>query len=265
MNENATKLLASTVLGGLGFFVLATCANDAPSVNTSATPHVTSTHSIEAVYSFVAGSPTGRPLRPLFEDQPEDRAAIARLSRAIKGALSITLIEDLVADDQGRFLRVHHRDGTATRIRRVIRCEPLSEADARKSGEDVCFGEWTGLPYTWWVESRGFVKSSDMRLWWDNMGELMVPTGNVGIPETIRPGESFPITVRDWDMVVNGDSIHLSLESQEGAEIDLGEFPLAFLIHRGQGTVPESTPSGRYWLRVEGAGFSEIIKRVQVE
>ncbi len=108
------------------------------------------------------------------------------------------------------------------------------------------------------------VKSSDLGLWWEDMTEFMAPIGSVSIPKAIRAGESFQITLMSWDNVLDAASMNLSLVSLEGLELGLGEFPVSDLF-QGQATVPEQAPSGRYWLRVAGAGFSELVRTVQLE
>ena len=59
-------------------------------------------------------------------------------------------------------------------------------------------------------------------------------------------------------------AMNLSLVSLDGAEIQLGAYPVPDTF-QGQLTVPDQTPSGRYWLRVSGGGFSELVKIVHVE
>ena len=95
------------------------------------------------------------------------------------------------------------------------------------------------------------------------MNGFMAPIGGVGIPKTMKPGESYEITLVDWDDVIDGDSVNLSLETSAGEEIGLGEFPVSDTV-QGQVAVPGQTPDAPYWVRVSGKGFSELANFVYV-
>ena len=219
---------------------------------------------IEAVSSIVQSAVGGFPLRPLFEHLPDDRVMIVRLARALDAAIPILPDELLWANDRGRYLDVRYRDGMKIAIRQVARCEPWIDADAKESVGGRCKGKWVRQTDTWWVEGTGMVKSADLAQWWEDMTEFMVPIGSVGIPKTIRAGEPFTITLFSWDDVIDGDSLNLSLVSLAGAEIQLGAYPVSGTF-QGQLSVPDQTPDGRYWLRVSGGSFSELVTIVHLE
>ena len=250
------------------------CAGDSPGPGPTVAPLQTATPTpppvlatqppIEAVFSLVPSLPSGDPLRPLFGHLPKDREPIARLARALDAATPIAPDEHLGANVRGRYLDVRYRDGTKMAIRQVARCEPWTDADAKESAYVGCKGKWVRQNDTWWVEGAGMVKSAHLAQWWEEMTGFMVPIGSVGIPKTIKPGEPFTITLFSWDDVIDGDSANLSLLSFDGAEIGLGEFPVSDTF-QGQETVPDQTPGGRYWLRVSGGSFSELVKIVHIE
>ena len=250
------------------------CTRDLPDLGPTLAPLQTATPttspvlatqpSIEAVFSLVPSLPSGRPLRPLFEHLPKDREPIARLARALDAATPVAPDEHLGANVRGRYLDVRYRDGTKTAIRQVARCEPWTDADAKESVGGRCKGKWVRQSDTWWVEGAGMVKSAHLAQWWEEMTGFMAPIGSVGIPKTIKPGEPFKITLYSWDDVIDGDYANLSLVSSDGPEIELGAFPVSDLF-QGRRTVPDQTPSGHYWLRVAGGGFSELVKIVHVE
>ena len=219
---------------------------------------------IEAVFSWVASRSSGDPLRPLFEHLPADRAVLDRLARALDAAIPIAPDELLWANDRGRYLDVRYRDGMKMAIRQVARCEPWTDADAKESVGGRCKGKWVRQTDTWRVEGTGMVKSADLAQWWEDMTEFMVPIGSVGIPKTIRAGESFTITLFSWDGVIDGAAMNLSLVSLDGAEIRLGAYPVSDTF-QGQLTMPDQTPGGRYWLRVSGGSFSELVGIVHIE
>lgn len=219
--------------------------------------------SIEAVYSLVASLPTGEPLRPLFAHQSGDQDEIASLASALDAAISIASDQHLSVNVRGRYLSVRYSDGRKSAIRQVVRCEPWSDADAKESIGDRCLGRWVGRTDAWWVEGRGIVESSDISRWWDRMTEFMVPIGSVGIPKTIKAGEPFQITLMNWDDVIGGSSMNLSLVPLEGPEIHLGTIPVSDFF-QGQLAAPEEASAGRYWLRVTGGGFSELVGSVEV-
>ena len=149
-------------------------------------------------------------------------------------------------------------------IRQVVRCEPWTDADAKESAYVGCKGKLVRQTDTWWVEGTGMVKSSDLAQWWEDMTEFMVRIGNVSIPGTIRAGESFTITLYSWNGVMDAAAMNLSLVSLDGAEIQLGAYPVPDTF-QGQLTVPDQTPGGRYWLRVSGGSFSELVGIVHIE
>ena len=149
-------------------------------------------------------------------------------------------------------------------IRQVARCEPWTDADAKESAYVGCKGNWVRQTDTWWVEGTGMVKSTHLAQWWEEMTEFMVPIGSIGIPKTIEAGEPFKITLFSWDGVIDGDSVDLSLVSSDGAEIGLGGYPVSGTF-QGQLSVPDQTLDGRYWLRVSGGSFSELVTIVHIE
>ena len=219
--------------------------------------------SIEAVYSLVASRPMGGPLNPLFADQPDDGAVIARLALAIETAIPIMPTEHLSANDRGRYLSIRFRNGTELTVRQVSWCEQWD--GRREFVGGVCRGRHETLSDIWWVEGRGMVESPALALWWRETAEFMVPIGYVGIPETIMPGEPFRITSCCWEGIVQAETIKLSLVSAGGLEIGLGEFPISSGITQRNGIVPYGTQSGRYWLHAASNGFSEVVDVVQVE
>ena len=79
--------------------------------------------SIEAVYSMVASRAMGARLNPLFADQPDDGAVIARLALAIETAIPIMPTDHLSANDRGRYLSIRFRNGTELAVRQVSWCE----------------------------------------------------------------------------------------------------------------------------------------------
>lgn len=85
----------------------------------------------------------------------------------------------------------------------------------------------------------------------------------MGIPETIEPGESCEITLLNWDEVVSGYLIDLSLVSSNVDEFGFGEFPVSGTV-QGRVTVPDETPDAPCWERVSGKGFSELENFVYV-
>ncbi len=219
--------------------------------------------SIESVFSYVASLPSGVPLRPLFGHLPKDREPISRLARALQAAVPIESDDRLHANDRGRYLSVTYGDGTNAAIRQVFRCLPKSEDDVGEPVTGWCKGEWVREDDTWWVEEVGMVKSAALSRWWDEMPEIMVRTGILSLPEIIEADEPFTITLFSWDDVIDGDSINLGLVSSDGREIGLGTFPSSDTF-QGQLKVPDRTPSGRYWLRVSGGNFSELVQVVNV-
>ena len=219
--------------------------------------------SIEAVHSWVASIVGGDPLRPLFAHQPDDQAVIASLAHALDAVTPIAPGQHLSVNDRGRYLSVRYSDGTKMAIRQVARCEPRSDAEAKESIGGRCSGRWVRLNDAWWVEGTGIVESSSLSRWWEHMTEFMAPIGTIGIPKTIRVGEPFHFTLINWDDVIDGLSMNLSLMPLDGPEIELGTFPVSD-VFQGQMAVPEQVPIGRYWLRVSGDGFAELVHVVQV-
>lgn len=218
---------------------------------------------IESVYSYVASIPGGSPLRPLFEHLPKDREPISSLARALEAAVPIEPDDRLHANERGRYLSVSYGDGTKVEIRQVSRCVPKSEDDVGEPVTILCKGEWVREEDTWWVEGVGMVRSAGLSQWWDEMPQFMVRIGILGLPEAVEAGEPFTMTLYSWDGVIGGDSINLGLVSLDGTEIGLGTFPASDTF-QGQLTVPGQTPSGRYWLRVSGGKFSELVRAVTV-
>ena len=178
--------------------------------------------SIEAVYRYVPTMVGGAPLGPLFDHVPADRPVIARFALALAAAVPIAPAENLLANDRGRDLRVRYHGGANLTVRQVSRCEPWSNADAKESAGHRCRGTWVRADGTWWVEGVGMVASPELSRWWEEMSEFMVPIGSVGIPETVKAGEPFKVTLMSWDDVIDGDSVSLSLEPSDGPEIGLG-------------------------------------------
>ena len=219
---------------------------------------------IEAVYSWVASIIGGRPLRPLFQHLPQDRPVIDRLALAIDSAIPVRTDEHLWSNDRGRYLSLLSSDGTKLRVRQVSRCEPWSDADAKKSFGDGCQGRWVRQGDKWWIEDKGIVTSPDVGRWWEEMDEYMMQVATVGIPKKIKVGEIFKVTLGDWSKVVDGDSVTLSLEQVDGPETRLGTYP-ASGIFQGHRRIPAETSAGRYWLRVTGGDFSELVEIVDVE
>ena len=219
--------------------------------------------SIEAVFSYVASAAGGRPLRPLFDHLPKDREPIARLASALEAAVPIAPDDRLHANDRGRYLGVSYDDGTNRVIRQVFRCVPKSEDDVGDPPTGWCKGEWVREDDTWWVEDVGMVRSSGLSQWWEEMPELMVRIGILSLPEVVGPGEPFTLTLYDWHDVIDGDSINLGLVPLDGTEIGLGTFPSSDTF-QGKLTVPGQTPGGRYWVRVSGGNFSELVRTVYV-
>ena len=219
---------------------------------------------IEAVYSWVASIIGGRPLRPLFQHLPADRPVIDSLARAIDSAVPVRTDEHLRPNERGRYLSLLYSDGTKLRIRQVSLCEPWSDADAKVSVGGRCRGRWVRQNDKWWIEDKGIVTSSDVGRWWEEMDEYMMPVAMVGIPKKIKVGETFKITSGDWSKVVDGDPVTLSLEREDGPVTKLGTYP-ASGIFQGHRRIPAETPAGRYWLRVTGGDFSELVEIVDVE
>ena len=219
--------------------------------------------SIEAVFSYVASVPGGRPLRPLFDHLPKDREPIARLASALEAAVPIEPDDRLHGNERGRYLSIRYDDGTKVTIRQVHRCVPKSEDDVGKPVTILCQGEWVWEDDTWWVEGVGMVTSTGLSRWWEEMPELMARIGILSLPQIVEAGEPFTMTLYSWHGVIDGDSINLGLESLDGTEIGLGTFPTSDTF-QGQLTVPGQTPEGRYWLRVSGGNFSELVEVVQV-
>ena len=257
-----TMALLMPIILGLAALALAACATSTP----SATPSLSSTQpSIDAVYSTIASLPFGNPLSPLFGGWPEDRAAIARLVSALEAAVPMTPTEHLTANNRGRYLKIHYRDGTRLKVRRVSWCDEWSGRDEFVGG--VCRGEHKILNDIWWIEGTGMVKSSELGLWWEDMTTFMVSIGSISTPETIKAGESFPISGYGWADIVQAPTMNLSLESADGLNIELGEITVVTDsgYFEGQVMVPDDTPSGRYWLRVSSRSFSNLVDLVQLD
>ena len=255
--EHPGKLVASQTLS-----LTADLTKSMPPESENSDPSTEPT--IEAVYSWVASFIGGRPLRPLFQHLPADRPVIDRLARAIDSAVPVQTNEHLRPNDRGRYLSLLSSDGTKLRVRQVSRCEPWSDADAKKSFGDGCQGRWVRQGDKWWIEDKGIVTSPDVGRWWEEMDEYMMQVAMVGIPKKIKVGEIFKVTLGDWSKVVDGDSVTLSLEQVDGPETRLGTYP-ASGIFQGHRRIPAETSAGRYWLRVTGGDFSELVEIVDVE
>ena len=219
--------------------------------------------SIEAVFSYVASAPGGRPLRPLFDHLPKDREPIARLVSALEAAVPIAPDDRLHANERGRYLSIRYDDGAKAKVSQVHRCVPETEDDVGKPVTILCQGEWVREDDTWWVEGVGMVRSTGLSRWLEEMPELMARIGILSLPEFVEADEPFSMTLYDWHGVIDGDSINLGLVSLDGTEIGLGTFPSSD-TYQGQLTVPRQTPEGRYWLRVSGGNFSELVDVVYV-
>lgn len=189
---------------------------------------------------------------------------IDRLTRAIDSAVPVQTDEYFRPNDRGRYLSLLYSDGTKLRVRQVSRREPLYDADVKKSFGHRCYGRWVRQADKWWIEDKGIVVSSDVSRWWGEMNKYMMPVATVGIPKKIKNGELFKITLGDWSEVVDGDSVTLSLEREGGPVTKLGTYP-ASGIFQGHRRIPAETPAGRYWLRVIGGDFSELVEIVDVE
>ena len=215
---------------------------------------------IEVVYSRVPAMIGESPLSPLFGDWPEHSAVVARLALALDTATPITPTKQLLVNEHGRYLRIHMRDGTELAVRQLAWCEQWSP-------RMFCRGGSTPLSDIWWVDGKGMVESSDMGLWWEDMPEFMVPIGNLQAPKKIKAGEPFTLKLCCWGDFVQADRMNLSLVSADGFEIDLGEVPGLSddIFKQWRGIVPEQTPSGRYWWRVSGDSFSELVDVVLLE
>lgn len=255
--EHPERLVSSKVLSLIA-------GNACVMPSETAEPGSESEPAIQGVYSRVASLVGGSPLRPLFQHLPADRPVIDRIAHAIDSAELIQTDDQLSPNDRGRYLMLLYSDGTKLRVRQVSRCEPRSDAAAKESVGGHCEGLWARATDVWWMEDKGIVTSPELSRWWEEINKYMVPVGVVSIPKKIRAGESFDITLWDWDNVIDGDSVTVSLEREDNLETRLGTYPLSGTF-QGQGTVAAGTPAGRYWLRVAGNGFSELVEMVDVE
>ena len=74
------------------------------------------------------------------------------------------------------------------------------------------------------------------------MNEYMMPVAMVGIPKKIKVGEMFKITLWDWSKVVDGDSVTLSLEREDGPMTNLGAYPASGIFQGIGGFLPRRQP-----------------------
>ena len=111
------------------------------------------------------------------------------------------------------------------------------------------------------------VKSSALASWWEDKTSFMVPIGGINAPESIKPGDTFPVSGYDWADHIEPPTMELSLVAVDGHEIELTKFPIeaGWGYFEEQVVVPDGTPKGRYWLRVSGGAFSELVNVVQVQ
>ena len=218
---------------------------------------------IEAIYSHIP-SKIGAVFRPLFGHVPADRTVIERLAQALDTAVPIAHTEQLKDNYRGRDLRIHYREGKELTIRQVSRCEINPGTDPKESVGGRCKGLWVRQDDAWWIEGKGMVTSQELNRWWEELNEFMIPIGSVGIPKTINAAEPVQITLMNWDDIVDGDIVVLSLEPLNGPEIGVAAFPVSGFF-QGKANIPADTPSGGYWLRVSGGDFSELVAIVSVE
>ena len=221
--------------------------------------------SIDVVYSTVASMIGGDPLSPLFGDWPEDRPAIDRLAVALGSAVPITPTEHLTANDRGRYLTIRYRDGAELMVRQVSWCEDWGGRRDFIGG--ACRGEHKPLTDTWWVEGTGMVKSAALGSWWEDMTSFMVPIGGIIAPKSLKPGDTFTVSGYGWEDQIETPTMELSLVSAYGHEVELADLPIEADMDyfEEQVVAPGETPRGRYWFRVSGGGFSELVDVVEVE
>ena len=220
--------------------------------------------SIDVLYSMVT-LPFPNPLSPLFGDWPEDRPAIDRLAYALENAVSIAPNEHLRANDRGRHLVIRYGDGTRISVRKVSWCEQWTGGKEFVGG--FCNGEHRHLNETWWVEGTGMVTSTDLGLWWEEMPTSMVPIGLIRMPEAVKVGESFSLSGCCWADIVPAASISLSLRSTDRHEVRLVDILVEDDTRpfRREVTVPDGTPSGRYWLSLSSGSYFQLVDLVQVD
>ena len=242
----------------------AACGPDSDPIITP-TPDLSTADSIEVVYSLMPSVRGGDPLSPLFGDIPEDRDAIERLALAIDSAVVTGGSPRLLVDERGRHLIVTLRGGESVSVRQILKCDAQPEIARMTPASAGCTGRYLPLADTWWVKGRGIVKSPDLGLWWEDMPSFMAPIGSMSLPETIVVGQPFSLTTCCWANILQTPTMDLSLVSQDGNEIALGQLPTDQDFTEAQFTVPDHTPQGRYWLRVSSIGFSELVEVVQVQ
>ena len=204
-------------------------------------------------------------MSPLFGDIPEDRDAIERLALAIDSAVVTGGSPRLLVDERGRHLIVMLRDGESVIVRQILKCDAQPEIARMTPASAGCTGRYLPLADTWWVEGKGIVKSPDLGLWWEDMPSFMAPIGSISLAETIDAGQPFSLTTCCWANILQKPTMDLSLVSQDGDEIELGQLPTEQDFAEAQLTVPDHTPQGRYWLRVSSNGFSELVEVVQMQ
>ena len=242
----------------------AACSPDSGSTTTP-TPDLSTADSIEVVYSLMPSVRGGDPLSPLFGDIPEDRDAIERLALAIDSAVVTGGSARLLVDERGRHLIVMLRGGESVIVRQILKCDAQPEIARMTPASAGCTGRYLPLADTWWVEGRGIVKSPGLGLWWEDMPSFMAPIGSISLPETIDAGQPFSLTTCCWAFILQTPTMDLSLVSQDGNEIALGQLPTEQDFAEAQLTVPDHTPQDRYWLRVSTNGFSELVEVIQVQ
>ena len=111
------------------------------------------------------------------------------------------------------------------------------------------------------------VKSTALGFWWEEMTAFMVPIGGIIAPKSLKPGKTFTVSGHDWADQIDTPAMNLSMVSANGHEIELSDLPIeaGSDYFERQVVVPSQTPRGRYWLRVSGGGFSELVDVVKVE
>ena len=265
MTPHATLIVAVAIAFAFSLALsTAACGPDSATITTHA-PDLSTADSIDVVYSLMPSVHGGNPLSPLFGDIPENRDAIERLAFSIDSAVVTGGSARLLVDERGRHLIVMLRDGESVIVRQILKCDAQPEIARMTPASAGCIGRYLPLADTWWVEGRGIVKSPDLGLWWEDMPSFMAPIGSISLPETIDAGQPFSLTTCCWANILQTPTMALSLVSQDGNEIALGQLPTEQDFAEAQLTVPDHTPQGRYWLRVSSTGFSELVEVVQVQ
>ena len=265
INPRATLIVVLAIAFAFSIALsAAACGPDSGTITTP-TPDLSTADSIDIVYSLMPSVREGDRLSPLFGDIPEDRDAIERLALAIDSAVVTGGSPRLLVDERGRHLIVMLREGESVIVRQILKCDAQPEIARMTPASAGCTGRYLPLADTWWVEGRGIVKSPDLGLWWEDMPSFMAPIGSISLPETIDAGQPFSLTICCWANILQTPTMDLSLVSQDGNEIALGQLPTERDSAEAQFTVPDHTPQDRYWLRVSTNGFSELVEVVQVQ